>query len=233
MDLATYIDHTNLQPHATPADIAQLTAEAVEHRFASVCVHGCYVPQVASALGNSPIQTCSVVGFPLGAMKCSVKTIEATVACKDGATEIDFVAFLPALFACDIPAATAEFRDIVRAVRSVSPTIIVKVILETAALMANVDNLEAEKRLAAACQAAQSSGCDFVKTSTGFHPAGGATALAVQLLRKHAGPLKVKASGGIRSYDDAMRMIEAGADRLGCSAGVAILQGRAAAHRDY
>src|SRR5690606_31772514 len=194
------------KPEATTRGIDALVAEAREHGFASVCVNGRFVAQVSKGLTGSDVKTCAVVGFPLGAMKPSIKAIEATAACKDGAWEIDFVASLPALMAKDVAAATDEFMQIVTAARSVRPEVVVKAILETAALMQGVDAAEAEARIAAACRAAQQSGCDFVKTSTGFHPAGGATVEAVQLLRKHAGPMKVKAAGGIRTRDDAQRM---------------------------
>lgn len=223
--LASRIDHTQLKAEATPADIDQLIAEAREHRFASVCVNGNYVKRVAQGLHGSGVKTCAVAGFPLGAMKATVKAIEAVAAVKDGAEEIDFVAHLPTLIAKDVAGATAEFIEIVQGVRAANRAAVVKVIIESAALMAGVDAAEAQARVAAACEAARKSGCDFVKTSTGFHPAGGATVEAVKLMRKHAGPLKVKASGGIRSRDDAEKMIAAGADRLGCSAGVQIVQG--------
>jgi deoxyribose-phosphate aldolase len=166
-----------------------------------------------------------VVGFPLGAMKATVKTMEAVAAAKDGVEELDFVAHLPNLINKDIAATKAEFLEIVKAARSVNPRVVIKVIIESAALMADVDDGEAEARIETACLAARESGCDFVKTSTGFHPAGGASVQAVKLMKKHSGGLYVKASGGIRSYDDAMKMIDAGADRLGCSASVAIVQG--------
>lgn len=227
MNLANRIDHTQLKAEATPADIDALIAEAREHGFASVCVNGAYIAHVAKGLAGTNVKTCGVVGFPLGAMKAMVKAIEATSACKDGATEIDFVANLPLLLAKDENATTEEFMQLTTAARSVRPEVVIKVIIESAALMQGVDAVEAEARIAAACGAARSSGCDFVKTSTGFHAAGGATVEAVRLMKKHAGPMKVKASGGIRSYDDAMRMIDAGADRLGCSAGVAIIKGTA------
>ena len=225
MDLARRIDHTQLKAEATTADINALIAEAREHGFASVCVNGAYIAHVAAGLSGTESRACGVVGFPLGAMKPMVKAIEATAACKDGATEIDFVAHLPLLLAKNEQAATDEFMQITTAARSVRPNVIIKVIIESAALMRQADPAEAEARIATACAAARASGCDFVKTSTGFHPAGGATVEAVQLMKKHAGPMKVKASGGIRSYDDAIRMIDAGADRLGCSAGVAIVTG--------
>ena len=114
---------------------------------------------------------------------------------------------------------------VVKAARAVSPQVVVKVIIESAALMKDVSADEAESRIEVACRAARESGCDFIKTSTGFHPAGGATVEAVRLMKKQSGGLYVKASGGIRSFDDAKRMLDAGADRLGCSASVAIVQG--------
>lgn len=226
MNLAKLIDHTLLKAEGTPDEIDKLVAEAREHGFASVCVNGGFVAQAAKGLAGTDVKACAVAGFPLGAMKATVKAIEATAACKDGAREIDFVVSLPLALNEDVAAMTEEFMGITTAVRSVRPDTVVKVILETAALMKGVDAATGEARIAAACQAAQRSGCDFVKTSTGFHPAGGATVEAVRLLKKHAGSMKVKASGGIRSYDDATRMVDAGADRLGCSAGVQIVQGQ-------
>lgn len=230
--VAARIDHTNLKPEADEAAIDQLAREAVEHGFAAVCVNGRFVERVAAALAGEPVATCAVVGFPLGAMKPMARNIEATVACKDGAREIDFVAHLPHALRADGEAMRDEFRELVSTVRSVNPNVVVKVILETAALMQDADETTARSRIETACLAARESGCDFVKTSTGFHPAGGASVEAVRLLREHAGPLGVKAAGGIRTCDDAQRMIDAGADRLGCSAGVQIVMGKAAAS-DY
>jgi deoxyribose-phosphate aldolase len=157
-------------------------------------------------------------------MKPRVLAIEATSLVKDGADEVDFVAHLPTLLTADYEKARQQMLEVVKAVRSVLPAVVVKVIIESAALMQGVTAAEAEKRIEAACVAATESGCDYVKTSTGFHAAGGASVQAVQLMRKHAPNLKVKASGGIRTYDDAMRMLDAGAHRLGCSASVAILE---------
>ncbi|MFA9477608.1 deoxyribose-phosphate aldolase [Phycisphaerales bacterium AB-hyl4] len=226
MTLAATIDHTNLKPEATLADIDRLCDEALAHGFASVCVNGHYAAHVANRLKASPVKACVVVGFPLGAMKAMIKAIEATSACKEGAQEIDFVAHLPHLLAEDSQAAEREYLELTRAVRSVNPDVVVKLIIESAALMKDVDDETAERRIAVACRAAQNAGCDFVKTSTGFHPAGGATAEAVRLMKQHAGPMQVKASGGIRNADDAHTMLNAGATRLGCSAGVAIVQGQ-------
>lgn len=232
MSLAARIDHTLLAAQATPAEIARLVAQALEHRFASVCTNPIFTAQVAAALRADPAATgtagrvlaCAVVGFPLGANKPTLKAIEATSAAKDGADEIDVVAHLPPLLACDYRATRDELMEVVRAARSARPSVIVKVILETAVLMQADSPATAEARIEAGCRAARESGCDFVKTSTGFHPAGGASVAAVQLLKKHSGGLYVKASGGIRTLEDALRMLDAGADRLGCSAGVEIVR---------
>lgn len=231
-ELAARIDHTILKAEATGAEVHRVVTEAIQHRFASVCVNGVYVAAVASALRGSGVKTCAVVGFPLGAMKATAKAMEAVGLVKDGAEEIDFVAHLPYLLRRDVDAAKLEFYEIVKGVRAVRREVIVKVILETAALASGVGAEEWEARIAAAAKAARETGCDFIKTSTGFHPAGGATVEAVRLMKRHAagadglGGLKVKASGGIRTRADATAMLAAGADRLGCSASVAIVQGQ-------
>ncbi|MEM9415630.1 MAG: deoxyribose-phosphate aldolase [Planctomycetota bacterium] len=227
MNFAPLIDHTILKAEATRDDVLALCDEALEHGFASVCVNGGFIQDVRNKLASSPVKTCGVAGFPLGAMKPMVKAIEAVSLVKDGADEVDFVAHLPHLLNEDVASAKAEYTELVKAVRSVLPGVVVKVIIESAALMKDADAATAERRIVAACTAARESGCDFVKTSTGFHPAGGASVEAVTLMKKHAGPMKVKASGGIRTADDARRMVDVGADRLGCSAGVAIVSGSA------
>lgn len=227
MTLASRIDHTLLKPESNRGEAMHVVSEALEHGFACVCVNGCFTTAVAEKLEGTGVKTCAVAGFPLGAMKPTIKAIEATNLVKDGAEEVDFVAHLPHLLAADVDAAKAEFAELVRSVRSVRASVTVKVILETALLMRDADEAQAQERIAAACRAARETGCDFVKTSTGFHAAGGASEAAIRLMKKHAGPLQVKASGGIRSYDDAKRMLDAGADRLGCSASVAIVQGEA------
>jgi deoxyribose-phosphate aldolase len=233
MNLAARIDHTLLKAEATRPEVHKLVAEATEHGFASVCVNGVFVQPVAVAVEGSGVKTCAVVGFPLGANKATVKAIEATSCVKDGADEIDFVAHLPHLMKKDVDSAKAEYMEIVRAARATRPDVVIKVIVESAFLMKDVDAAEAEARIEAACRAVRESGCDFIKTSTGFHPAGGASVEAVRLMKKHSGGLYVKASGGIRGYDDAKRMLDAGADRLGCSASVAIVQGEKAGGSGY
>ncbi len=221
--LAQRIDHTILSADATPEQIDRLIDEAREHGFAAVCVNPVYVRKVKSALEGTHVKTAAVVGFPLGANTPALKAVEAAAVANDGAEEIDFVAHLPTLIAGDVKGATLEFNQIVKAAKAANPHVEVKVILETAALMAGVATDEGERRVKAGCEAAREAGCDFVKTSTGFHKAGGASLHAVGLLKQHAAPLKVKAAGGIRTRTDALAMLEAGADRLGCSASVTIL----------
>ncbi|MBX2851550.1 MAG: deoxyribose-phosphate aldolase [Phycisphaeraceae bacterium] len=232
-NIASIIDHTILKAEATQGDVMRLCDEAIEQGFASVCVNGNFVKAVRDKLAGSGVKTCAVAGFPLGAMKPMVKAIEATSMVKDGADEVDFVAHLPTLLASDAEGARTEFAELAKAARSVLPGVVIKVIIESAALMKDADGALCEKRIAAACEAAQAAGIDFVKTSTGFHGAGGASVEAVRLMKKHAGPMKVKASGGIRTLDDAKQMIDAGADRLGCSAGVQIVSGQGEAGSGY
>jgi deoxyribose-phosphate aldolase len=222
--LAARIDHTLLAAEATRPRVHQLVAEATRWGFASVCVNGIFVADAAKALHGRGVAVCAVAGFPLGAGKPTVTAIECGAAVKDGATEVDFVAFLPHLLARDVEAARAAWREIVRAARASNPRVVVKVIVESAVLMRDVGDDEAEASIAAACRAARESGCDFIKTSTGFHPAGGATTAAVGLMKKHSEGLYVKAAGGIRTLADARAMLAAGADRLGCSASVAIVE---------
>ena len=225
MPLASLIDHTKLDAAATGRDIHKLVAEATQYGFAAVCINGRYAADVSKALRGTAIRTCGVVDFPLGASKPTIKAIEATSVVKDGADEIDVVAPLPSLLRRDLAALKAELIETVRASRTVNPQVRIKVIIESALLLAEVDQAEGERRIETACRAALESGCDFVKTATGFHPAGGATIEAVRLMKKHSNGLYVKAAGGIRTRDDAMRMIDAGADRLGCSASVRIVEG--------
>jgi deoxyribose-phosphate aldolase len=222
--IAARIDHTLLKAEATLPQVRQLVADAARLGFASVCVNGLFVADAARALRDSDVAVCAVAGFPLGAAKTTVTAIEAGAAVKDGAAEIDFVAHLPQLLERDVDASRSAWREIVRAARAANPRVLVKVIVESAVLMHDVSGDEGEARIAAACQAARESGCDFIKTSTGFHPAGGATTAAVALMKKHSQGLYVKAAGGIRTLADARAMLAAGADRLGCSASVAIVE---------
>ncbi|HVA37810.1 MAG TPA: deoxyribose-phosphate aldolase [Candidatus Dormibacteraeota bacterium] len=213
MDLAPLIDHTLLEPFATAADIERLCAEALRYGFATVCVNPIHVRRAAAALRGGAAGICSVAGFPLGATTSGQKAAEAAEAVRHGATEIDMVIDLGALRAGD----DHRVRDDVRAVVAAAG-VPVKAIVESAALRGD--------ELRRACEAALAGGAAFVKTSTGFHAAGGASARAVRAMRECVGGrAQVKASGGIRTRADAVAMIEAGAQRLGCSASVAIVTG--------
>ena len=220
--LAGMIDHTILKPEATLVEVEAVISEGRSLRTASVCVAPAWVKRTASALAGSGVLTCTVAGFPHGTSKPTIKAIEGSSTVKDGADEVDVVAHLPFLIAHDLDAARDELLEVVRACRAARKDVLVKVIIESAALM-KFGRDGGEEAIAIACRAAQESGCDFVKTSTGFHPAGGASVEAVRWMKKHCGPLKVKASGGIRDLDAALAMINAGADRLGLSGSAGII----------
>ncbi len=218
MTLAGMIDHTLLKPDATPDQIAQLCFEARKHGFASVCVNPGWVPLCAQLLQGSPVKVCTVIGFPLGATAPEVKAFETQNAIDHGATEIDMVLNIGALKARDLDLVARDIRGVVQTAHARGP--IVKVILETALLT------DEEKTIA--CLIAKEAGADFVKTSTGFS-GGGATVQDIALMRRVVGPeMGVKASGGVRTFEDAESMIKAGATRIGASAGVKIIQGPSA-----
>ena len=213
-DLARYIDHTLLKPDASYAQIEQLCREAAEFHFATVCVHPQHVRRCAALLGGSGVSVCTVVGFPLGANVTDVKAFEARRAIYDGACELDMVINLSALKSGDDPKVQADIAAVVQAGHEAE--VLVKVILETALLS------EAEKRRA--CRLARAAGADYVKTSTGFGPAGASEA-DVRLMREEVGTeLGVKAAGGIGDLAQARKMLASGADRIGASAGVKIVQ---------
>lgn len=212
--LAKLIDHTLLKPNATKDDIARLCEEAKEYGFWSVCVNSTYVSLAAEIVKNSDVKVCSVVGFPLGANTSEAKACEAEKAVNDGASEIDMVMNIGALKSGDYKLVKRDIRKVVQRVKSQRDTV-VKVIIETGLLTEN------EKILA--CKLVKEAGADFVKTSTGFNTRG-ATVHDVELIRKTVGTnLGVKASGGIRTYHDAVKLIQAGATRIGTSSGVAIV----------
>lgn len=212
-EIARCIDHTLLKPEATAKDVEKLGAEARQHGFHSVCVNGSRVVEAHAHLEDSPVKVCTVVGFPLGAMDTDAKRYETEVAIDNGAAEIDAVLNIGRLKDGDHGFVLRELRDIVEAADE-RP---VKVILETALLTTE------EKIIA--CRLVVDSGAMFVKTSTGFGP-GGATVDDILLLRNETGKqFGIKASGGIRNLQTALAMIEAGATRLGTSAGCAILAG--------
>ena len=215
LNLAKMIDHTLLKPDATQQEIAQLCFEARKYGFASVCVNPSWVPLCAQLLQGSQVKVCTVIGFPLGATSSESKAFETETAIRQGATEIDMVINIGALKARDLETVAKDIRGVVNAAHA--KNIIVKVIIETVLLT------DEEKTIASLIS--KEAGADFVKTSTGF-AGGGATVHDVELMRKTVGPqMGVKASGGVRTYEDAASMIKAGATRIGASAGVKILQG--------
>ena len=213
--MAQYIDHTLLKPEATAADIEKLCREAMEHRFWSVCVNGSRVAQAYALVENSGVKVACTVGFPLGAMTTDAKRLEVEAAIDDGAQELDVVLNIGRLKEGDDAYVLRELRDLVEAADERT----VKVILETCLLTR-------EEKIRA-CGLVVESGAHFVKTSTGFST-GGATTHDIQLMRECVGAkFGVKASGGIRDATVAQGMIQAGATRLGTSAGVAIVKGLA------
>ena len=213
MELNKYIDHTLLKADATSDQISKLCNEAKEYDFASVCVNTCYVPLCAELLEGTDVNVCCVVGFPLGAMASEAKANEAKWAVDNGAKEVDMVINIGALKEGNIDYVTEDIRKVVEA----SKPAIVKVIIETCLLT--------DEEKVKACEASLNAGAAFVKTSTGFSTAG-ATPEDVALMKNTVKDnCKVKAAGGIRTYEDAMKMIDAGADRLGCSAGIKIMEG--------
>lgn len=214
-DLARYIDHTLLKPDATAADIDRYCAEAKKFGFAAVCVNPVWVKRAAESLRGSNVVVASVVGFPLGAQTTDIKVLEARRALRDGAKEIDMVMNVGALKSGDQPAVKQDIARVAEACHEARA--VLKVILETG-LLTDEEKVIASK-LARAARA------DFVKTSTGFGP-GGATPFDVALMREAVGPaMGVKASGGVRTREQAEAMIAAGATRIGASAGIAIVGG--------
>jgi deoxyribose-phosphate aldolase len=215
--LAKMIDHTLLKPDATEAQIRQLCAEGREYGFMSVCVNPYWVPFCAELLKGTDVKVCTTIGFPLGANRSEIKAVEAEDAVARGAREVDMVINVGALKSGRLDVVRNDIRAVVEAVAGEA---LVKVILETGLLT--------DEEKVTACRLAQEAGADFVKTSTGFGY-GGATVADVALMRRTVGPeMGVKASGGVRDTATALAMIEAGATRIGASAGVAILAGLAA-----
>jgi len=211
MPLNKYIDHTLLKPTATPADIKKLCQEAKKHSFAAVCIHPCYLEYAKEILKDTPVKVAVVIGFPLGAITPEAKVFEAKDAIKKGADEIDMVINIGMLKAGETTYVTREITEIKKAVGDK----ILKVILETCYLN------EEEKKTAS--RAALEAKADYIKTSTGFG-SGGATFADVNLMKDIAGnQMKIKASGGIKDRETAMKYIELGASRLGTSSGIELI----------
>lgn len=213
MSLNKYIDHTILKANATRAQVEKLCDEAAEHGFASVCVNSCWVPLCVERLAGTGVNVCTVIGFPLGAMSTAGKAAEAAAAVADGADELDMVINVGWLVAGE----DDLVRDDIAAVVAAAKGRCVKVIIETCLLT--------DEQKVRACELSAEAGATFVKTSTGFST-GGATVHDVALMAKTvAGRCKVKASGGIHNAAEAQAMIDAGADRIGTSSGIAIVSG--------
>lgn len=211
-ELAKYFDHTILKPAATAADVENICQEAISYGFFSVCINPVHVKRVSGLLSETEVKVCSVIGFPLGANTSDMKARETKQAITDGADEIDMVINVGALKDKDYDFVENDINAVVNAASGK----IVKVIIETCLLE--------KSEIVEACKIAKKAGAHFVKTSTGF-AGGGATPENVSLMKNTVGDdLQVKASGGIKSLADAEKLITAGADRLGASAGAAIMK---------
>lgn len=211
MEINKYIDHTVLKATTTPKDIEKLCNEAKEYKFYSVCVNGCYVPLCKKLLVNTDVKVAAVIGFPLGAMSTEAKVYEAKKCIEDGANEIDMVINVGMLKAKEYDYVREEIRQIKEAIG----TNVLKVIIETCYLT--------DDEKVKACELAVEAKADFVKTSTGFGT-NGATFEDVTLMKKTVGNrAKVKASGGVKTYETAVKYIELGAERLGTSSGIQIM----------
>jgi len=205
-----YLDHTLLRPEATEIEIDKLIEETLAFKFAALCVHPLWVKKIAAGLNGSAVGVCTVVGFPLGSNLTETKAKEAELALSDGATELDMVLPIGLLKAGNWRAVYDDIHQVVEA----APSLVIKVILETCYL--------SNEEIVQGCELSVDAGAHFVKTSTGFGP-GGATVEAVKLMRRTVGEkFGVKASGGIRNYQTALALIEAGANRIGSSSSVAI-----------
>lgn len=210
-DIAEYIDHTLLKPDASFSDIQKLVAEAIEYKFFSVCVNPCYVATCAELLKETSVKVCTVIGFPLGATSTAVKAFETKKAIDDGADEIDMVINIGALKSKKFLLVEDDISEVVKSANDK----VVKVIIETALLT--------DEEIVKASQLSEEAGAHFVKTSTGFNGPG-ATLEGVKLMGSAiTNKMRIKASGGIRDYETAMKFIAAGASRLGTSSGVSIV----------
>ncbi len=215
-DVAQRIDHTLLRAEASQAEIVRLCDEAVAYGFHAVCVNGRWLSLAADRLQGTAVAVAGVVSFPLGADTTKVKVAQAQDAVYAGADEIDMVADLAAIIEGDAKYLLHQLMSVLKACRTMRPPVVLKVIIESAALTT--------EQKVFACQIAQQAGVDFLKTSTGLHPAGGATMEDIALMKQSAPGCRIKAAGGIKTARQAIAMLNAGADRIGASAGVAIME---------
>jgi deoxyribose-phosphate aldolase len=215
-DIARRIDHTLLKAEATREQVLRLCEEARSYGFHAVCIGGRWVSLAADRLQASSVKVAAVVSFPLGADTTKAKVAEARDLIYAGADEIDMVADLAAIIERDDRYLLRQLQAVREACRSMRPPVLLKVIIESAAL--------ATEQKIFACRVAEQVGVDFIKTSTGFHPAGGATVEDVRLMRETAPHCKIKAAGGIRTAQQAIAMLEAGAERIGTSCAVQIMR---------
>lgn len=214
--LADLIDHTLLDATATRDKIKQLCREAKEYRFHSCCVNGRWLNFAAEMLLGSKVKVGGIVSLPLGADSTKIKVAQAKDAIFAGADEIDMVADLASIIDGDAKYFSNELRQVLKVCRSMKPAVVFKVIIESAALD--------EDQIIFACRIAQDIGVDFIKTSTGLNPAGGATIKAIRLMKETAPQCKIKAAGGIKTAVQAIKMLNAGADRIGTSSSVQIME---------
>jgi deoxyribose-phosphate aldolase len=214
--LAGCIDHTLLDAAATSEQVKQLCRDAKTCGFHTVCVNGRWVALVAELLAGSKVAAGGVVSLPLGADSTKIKVAQAREAIFAGADEIDMVADLAAIIEADSRYLLNQLRAVLKVCRSMRPPVVLKVIIESAAL-------DREQKIFA-CRIAQEAGVDFIKTSTGLHPAGGATVEDIRLMKETAPNCRIKAAGGIRTAKQVLEMLEAGAERIGTSSGVRIME---------
>lgn len=214
--LAQYFDHTLLDCMATAADIRRICEEAIQYKFFGVCIHPRWVSLCADILHGSGVKVVTVAGFPFGTNLAKTTAFEAEAAIMDGADEVDIVADLASILEGDIGYLNRQFSSVLKVCRKMNPPVVLKVIIESAALN--------EEQIRYVCAIAQQNGVDFVKTSTGFHKAGGARIEDVRLMAQSAPRCKIKAAGGIRTIEDALAFIDAGAHRIGASASVQIVE---------
>ncbi|MDO7786803.1 deoxyribose-phosphate aldolase [Desulforamulus aquiferis] len=216
VNLASMIDHTLLKPNTTFEHIEKLCKEAKVYGFASVCVNPCYVPLSVELLKDSNVKVCTVIGFPLGANTTAVKIYEAQNAIQMGADELDYVVNVGYVFDNRFDLVKKEMEEFVTLRSTSSKKLVIKIILETCYLN--------EEQIIRLCEMARETGLDFVKTSTGFGT-GGANIEHIKLMRSIVGThVGVKASGGIKNYQDSIAMVEAGANRIGTSSGITIVE---------